>query len=79
METSRPAQGPGAGARLFPMATAIVPRCLLAALFPQRNILAWQGGSTHGKGTEEFQKQVLRNTLQSYECKITLLGASGSG
>lgn len=45
---------------------------------PQRNILAWQGGSTLGKGTEELQK-ALGNALQSYECKTTLLGASSSG
>lgn len=80
METSRPAQGPGTDARLCLKAMAVVvPRCLLAAVLPQRNILAQQGGSTRGKGTEEFQKQVLGNTLQSHEWKITPLGASGSG
>lgn len=36
METSRPAQGPGTGARLFLMAmVAVVPRCLLNALLPK--------------------------------------------
>lgn len=80
METSRPAQGPGTDARLCLKAMAVVvPRCLLAAALPQRNILAQQGGSTRGKGTGEFQKQVLGNTLQSHEWKITPLGASGSG
>lgn len=57
----------------------VVPRCLLTALLPQRNILSWQHGSIHGKGTEELQKQVWGNTLQSYEWKTTPLGASASG
>lgn len=67
METSRPAQSPGTGARLFLMAmAAVVPRCLLAAPSPPKkypSLSRWQ------YPWEELQKQVLGNTLQSYEWK----------